>query len=80
MTLIKQFFTYYNYDHDGHIMTSAGFAKMGQFSYRGGYVDPYDEDDPGIGVDGGANTGGFHTLRISKLYSASEGNAKDMIW
>lgn len=74
--LRKEFFPYYIRNHGGHIMTAAGLKKIADNKYKGGFVDPYDE----AYYAGGANTGGFNSVRIWRLFNATQANAGDMIF
>lgn len=74
--LLKTFYNYYAFDHDGHIATAAGLRRNGK-RYFGGYVDPYNESTY---RSGGANTGGFRENRIFNLYDATMANSADMIF
>jgi peptidase C39-like protein len=75
--LLTAFFSYYNYDHDGHIMASAGVRKNKAGIYHGYYTDPYNE---GSYRSGGASTGGQKENRIHNLFNATRANAGDMIY
>ncbi|HYO61614.1 MAG TPA: C39 family peptidase, partial [Actinomycetota bacterium] len=74
--LLKTFYNYYAFDHDGHIATSSGLRRNGK-RYFGGYTDPYNEAHY---RSGGASTGGFRENRIFNLYDATIANSADMIF
>lgn len=75
--LLTAFFSYYNFDHDGHIMASDGVRRQKAGVYYGYYTDPYNEASY---KSGGASTGGQHETRIHNLFNATRANAGDMIF